>query len=270
MQTWEFDPNAAVGSRWLPRANLPVARGYVPATTIGGIIFTGGGAAITAATLTDTVESFTFNPGTNTWAAIANMPRATGETRAVAMNGEMWVLGGGRVAPNPSNQVDIYNPGSNTWSTGLPFSTGRRNFPADSDGTGRIWLAGGYEGTPPVNTTQVFGQGVCPTPPPGTPTPTPTPTATVTPTITPGTPTPTPTPSTPTPTPPATSPTPTAPPPAQAVNFSTRMFVRTGDQVGIGGFIVGHRAEWKQRAEACDRAGHRTFAGAQRYHRLPG
>ena len=67
------------------------------------------------------------------------------------------------------------------------------------------------------------------TPPPPTPTSTPTPTATSSPTPTP-TPTPIPT-LTPTPTP---SPTPAA----QAVNLSTRMRVQTGDNVGIGGFII--------------------------------
>jgi subtilisin-like proprotein convertase family protein len=65
-----------------------------------------------------------------------------------------------------------------------------------------------------------------PTPPPPA-TPTPTPAATATPSITP---TPS---STPTPTPGA-SPTPAA----QANNLSTRMRVQTGDNVGIGGFII--------------------------------
>jgi hypothetical protein len=62
-----------------------------------------------------------------------------------------------------------------------------------------------------------------------TPTASPTPggTATPTPTLTPG-PTPTPTP-TPTPSPTTAS---------QAINLSTRMFVQTGDNVGIGGFII--------------------------------
>ena len=92
-------------------------------------------------------------------------------------------------------------------------------------------------------------------------TPTPTPTPTVTPSGTPSpnptaTPTPTPTPTlTPTPTPSATSTptpsatatpsgtatpsaTPTPGPAAQALNLSTRMRVQTGDNVGIGGFII--------------------------------
>ena len=86
-----------------------------------------------------------------------------------------------------------------------------------------------------------------------TPTPTPTATPTLTPTTTPtptltATPTPTPT-ATPTPTPavtpsptPVPSPTPTPnatpAPAAQALNLSTRMRVQTGDNVGIGGFII--------------------------------
>jgi hypothetical protein len=85
-----------------------------------------------------------------------------------------------------------------------------------------------------------------PSPDGGGTTPTPTPTATATPT--PGA-TATPTPgatATPTPgataTPPGTTPTPTpgaSPGPGgQAVNLSTRMRVQTGDNVGIGGFII--------------------------------
>ncbi|HEV2843107.1 MAG TPA: DUF11 domain-containing protein [Chthoniobacterales bacterium] len=75
-----------------------------------------------------------------------------------------------------------------------------------------------------------------PTPPPATPTPTP-----ATPTPPPATPTPppaTPTPPPATPTPPAATPTPTPIPASQAINLSTRMFIQTGDNVGVGGFII--------------------------------
>ena len=89
-------------------------------------------------------------------------------------------------------------------------------------------------------------------PPSGTPTPTATATATATPTATviptataTATPTSTATPTataaataaTPTPSPTPTG-TPTSTPAAQAINLSTRMRVQTGDNVGIGGFII--------------------------------
>ena len=89
-------------------------------------------------------------------------------------------MGGGRVAPNPSNEVDIYDPGTNTWTTGDPFSNARRNFPTDTDGTTQIWLSGGYDvdGVTPLASMEIFCQGG------GTPTPTPTATATGTATAT--------------------------------------------------------------------------------------
>ncbi|HWM26695.1 MAG TPA: DUF11 domain-containing protein [Chthoniobacterales bacterium] len=50
--------------------------------------------------------------------------------------------------------------------------------------------------------------------------------------------TPTPPPATPTPPPPTPTTTPTPIPASQAVNLSTRMFIQTGDNVGVGGFII--------------------------------
>ena len=127
--------------------NTPVGIMYAPTAAIGGIIYVGGASDFVGGLVTDNTTSFSFNPGTNTIGAITAIPRATGETRALAFNGKMLVMGGGRVAPNPSNEVDIYDPGTNAWTTGSPvpaFITARRNFPTDTDGTNRIWLAGGY------------------------------------------------------------------------------------------------------------------------------
>jgi N-acetylneuraminic acid mutarotase len=199
---WEFTPTTNV---WvLKNTALPVALGYIPTTTIGGLIYTGGGSDITAGVLTDTTNSFVYDPvADNNISTIAPIPRATGETRALNFNGLMYVMGGGRTAPNPSNEVDVYDPSTDSWSLGVPFVSGRRNFPTDTDGTANIWLAGGYDVTGlPVASMEIFN---CPQ---VTPTPTPTPTPTATPT----TPTPTPTPTTPTPTPTPTTPTPTPTP----------------------------------------------------------
>src|SRR4029453_1123093 len=108
--------------------------------------------------LTDTTNSFVYDPVANTIGTIAAIPRATGETRALNLNGQMLVMGGGRTAPNPSNEVNVYDPGTNTWSTSIPpFSIARRNFPTDTDGTNRIWLAGGYDSTGvPVSSMEIF------------------------------------------------------------------------------------------------------------------
>jgi hypothetical protein len=207
-QIWQFDPTQAVGSKWLQRVNTPVGIMYAPTCTIGNIIYVGGASDFSGGALIDTTNSFKFDPVANTIGSIAPIPRATGETRALTFNGKMLVMGGGRVAPNPSNIVNIYDPVANTWTTGNPvpsFTTARRNFPTDTDGTTRIWLAGGYAPTAPTASMEIFCLAG------GSPTPTATPTATVAATATP-TATRTPT-ATPTVTPPPPTATPTATPP---------------------------------------------------------
>ena len=188
-EIWEFNPNAAAGSRWTQKTNTPEGIMYAPTCTINGMIYVGGASDFQGALVVDTTNSFSFDPVANTIGTIAAIPRATGETRGLNFNGQMYVMGGGRVAPNPSNEVDVYDPGTNTWTTAPSFSNARRNFPTDTDGTTRIWLAGGYEPSTPAADMEIFCAAGGPTP---TPTPTATPTAT--PTITPSvTPSPTPT-----------------------------------------------------------------------------
>jgi Kelch motif protein/galactose oxidase-like protein len=189
---WEFDPST---NAWVQKsAVLPVPLGYIPTTTIAGLIYTGGGSDITGGLLTDTTNSFKYDPVADVISTIAPIPRATGETRALNFNGQMYVMGGGRVAPNPSNEVDIYDPGTDTWSIGIPFVTGRRNFPTDTNGTDTIWLSGGYDTTGvPVASMEIFN---CPQV-----SPTPTATATATATITPPPVSPTPSATRPPPTP---------------------------------------------------------------------
>ena len=110
-----------------------------------------------------------------------SIPRATGETRALNFCNQMYVMGGGRTAPNPSNEVNVYDPVANTLVTRrMPFATARRNFPTATDGTTHIWLSGGYgsDGLTVLDSMEIFS---CPVSPCGAPSPTPTatPTATV-------------------------------------------------------------------------------------------
>jgi N-acetylneuraminic acid mutarotase len=154
---FEFTPGNSIGSQWTQKAaTLPVALGFVPVTTIGTLIFTAGGATFSQCTLTGTNNSYVYDPVADSISSIASIPRATGETRAVTVADEMWVLGG-RTGPNASTEVNIYNPLTGQWRVGLPLSTGERNFPAASDGT-RVFLAGGYNSsTIPMRTSQIYG-----------------------------------------------------------------------------------------------------------------
>jgi hypothetical protein len=227
-QIWEFDPT---NNLWVQRISLPVARGYIPTVTYLGFIFTAGGSDWNGTTLVDTNDSFRYDPVTNSIASYPNIPRATAETRALKFADgfvagcapSIWVIGGGRTPPNPSNEVDVTCGG--TWAIGPPFVTPRRNFPVDTDigqvnfGTHHIWLAGGYasDGITPLSSMEIYCYPVptpidSPTPTPtatatATPTPTGSPAATVTPTATPSAPPSSPTPTQTVPPPPSPSPT---------------------------------------------------------------
>ena len=157
-QIWVFDPNGTAGSRWtLKTAALPTALGYIPTAAIGGLIYIGGGSTFVGGAILDNNNSYVYDPAADTINPITVIPRATGETRAVNKGGEMWVLGGGRVAPNPSTQVDAYAPVPNTWSLAPAFVTARRNFPADiNPATGNIYIVGGYAPATATNSMEIY------------------------------------------------------------------------------------------------------------------
>ena len=165
-QIYQYNPAAAAGTRWTLKAGtLPAPRGYIPTARSGNFIYTGGGSDFVAGAVVDTNQSLRYDPTADVVTTIAPIPRATGETRAVLQpfDNSIWVLGGGRVAPNPSAEVDVYNPASNTWSLAPAMPTARRNFPADIVPNAppivgaRVWVSGGYStaGTP-ITTNEQF------------------------------------------------------------------------------------------------------------------
>jgi hypothetical protein len=154
---FEFTPDNSAGSQWAVKAaTLPVAMAYVPTTAIGNLIFTAGGSTFVPCSLTETTNSYVYDPEKDSITPIPSIPRPVGETHAVTIGNEMWVLGGGRIAPHPSAEVNIYNPSTGEWRAGLPLSTSRRNFPVGSDGA-HLFLAGGYDSSMvPVKTAQIY------------------------------------------------------------------------------------------------------------------
>jgi len=219
---WEFTPGTNI---WIQKtATLPVPRGYIPTVAYATFIYTLGGSQWNGTTLEDTNDSFRYDPVVDSITSVTNIPRATAETKALAFDEggnctSIRVMGGGRTPPNPSNEVDVYFPCTDTWTTGEPFVTARRNFATDTTGARWIYVAGGYDSTGvPTSSMEIFCyEAPTPSEPPKlTPTPTPTATATATSTVTPGvTPTPSDCPGGCSP-----SPTPTATATATAIRFT--------------------------------------------------
>ena len=155
---FEFSPERTIGTQWARKtAVLPVPLGFVPAATVGDRIYTAGGYLFSPCKFTETANSYVFDPAKDSIAPIANIPRATGETRAVTVEGEMWIVGGRRTAPEPAAEVNIYNPETGQWRLGSPLSQGQYGFAVASDDK-NVFIAGGYK-VPgaPLKTTRIHG-----------------------------------------------------------------------------------------------------------------
>ena len=139
------------------------------------------------------------NDGTQGGLGFSNAPWTSNQTTdAISWSSETFIL----------NQ----NANAIRWGTLYNFRFDSNKPPVATNAT-----IGFFKTGTPV-TVGILGPNACDVVP--TPSPTGTPSATATPSVT----------ATPSATPP--------PPPAQAMNLSTRMLVQTGDNVGIGGFII--------------------------------
>jgi hypothetical protein len=84
--TWVYDP---VADQWETKAKIPHARLFPSATVLDGKFYVLGGSNSPAI---DTVE--VYDPGTDTWAEGLSMPTARGGLSAVTLNGKIYAIGG--------------------------------------------------------------------------------------------------------------------------------------------------------------------------------
>jgi len=83
---------------------------------LNGLVYVAGGSN---GHETSTVQA--YNPSTNTWATLANMPAGRyASDGAVAINGKLYVPGGWDNTTTflPHSNLFIYNPATNSWSSG--------------------------------------------------------------------------------------------------------------------------------------------------------
>jgi hypothetical protein len=97
-------------------------------------------------------EMSCFDPSTGTWGAYATVPNRPNAFGAATAAGVIHIFGGSNV----STDAYAYSSTNNTWVQ-TPAVPEGRSYPAAATGLdGLIYLIGGYDGTNPVNTAQVF------------------------------------------------------------------------------------------------------------------
>lgn len=112
-----YDP---LTNRWEKRADMPTERGETDAVVVDGKIYVLGGytwlrAPRLAPRFVRSIEE--YNPKTDQWHQLPDMPMLKGWFASVAVDNEIYTIGGLGLENERKRigDVDVYNPGTNKW-----------------------------------------------------------------------------------------------------------------------------------------------------------
>ena len=124
--TYAYDPL----NGWIPKADMPEARSGMGVAVLDGKIYASGGlAGFDAGSIQAVNNLWRYDPVANTWEVLAPMPTARDSHNLEAFGGKLYAIGGrnsGDFGLGTFTAVEVYDPATNTWTTGLaPLPTAR-------------------------------------------------------------------------------------------------------------------------------------------------
>jgi N-acetylneuraminic acid mutarotase len=137
-----YDP---VSDSWTPQPDLPAARDHIVAGTIGDAIILAGGRSGGIFGHTDAV--FAFDPDTETYAPKAPLPTSRAGAAATVLYDRLFVFGGEGDQQDVNgvfDEVEAYDPATDTWETHPPLPTKRHGMGAAAVGDS-IYIPGGAD-----------------------------------------------------------------------------------------------------------------------------
>ena len=135
-----YDPAT---DKWETLPALPGPREHCAAGAINGTLYVAGGRVDEIVNVRP--DTWAFDPVAKTWRARAPMLKPRGGLASAVLAGRLFGFGGeGNAASNIGifNDIDVYDPVTNTWSALPPMLVPRHGFGAATIGQ-RIYLAGG-------------------------------------------------------------------------------------------------------------------------------
>ena len=162
-----YDPAA---NSWSTAASMPLAvYGYASAVINGKIYVLGGSQNQgTAATGAFVNSNEVYDPKSNSWGLSATLPSGATFAAASATSGFMappllYFIGG--FSGSASNNVQVYDAGSNSWSSGASMPTAR-DYLGVTAVNDVLYAIGGFDGTNWLNTVEEYTpEGYGSTPP---------------------------------------------------------------------------------------------------------
>ena len=162
-QVWEYD---TVANTWnTSRKSMPVALGGPGSGVINGHLYIAGGRDIN---VTNYNTLYDYDIAADTWTQRANLPSGTNVPSSAVIGGQLWIVGGGNpflgssalpngksvFGPDTFNNLQIYDPASNSWTKG-PSMNEFRSFAAGCAVGNTAVAVGGYDGFSSIASTEI-------------------------------------------------------------------------------------------------------------------
>ena len=172
-QTWEYDP---VANTFATKTSIPASTGFGGAGSgvVNGHLYVAGGRDASNTVIATTWD---YDIAAGTWTARANLPAGVNAPGSAVIGGKLWIFGGGNpfagpgtvptsankelrawfnrlLHPDTTNALELYDPATNTWSSG-PSLNHPRSFPASTHVGNTAVAVGGYSLIGPYITNSV-------------------------------------------------------------------------------------------------------------------
>ena len=153
-----FDPSANGGAGgWTLTGSMNNGRAWHTATLLlNGEVLVVGGQSTGQAPWTAELFNPAGNSGIGSWSftsSFGNNLRVYNHTETLLLNGTVLVTG--FYTDTYSSIVEFFNPSSNTWTPTTSMSTARSSSTANLLQSGRVLVAGGYNG-PSLNSAEIY------------------------------------------------------------------------------------------------------------------
>ncbi len=132
---------------WTQVAGVPQAKSHPGAATLtdGRVLLCGGMTVKPGRSATYTNRCDIYNPTTNMWTQVANLPQVKGSIAAARISDGRVLMCGGTTG-SYTNRCDLYNVATNTWTQAANDPLTRSMYSAAALSSGAVLVCGGYSG----------------------------------------------------------------------------------------------------------------------------
>jgi N-acetylneuraminic acid mutarotase len=153
MSVEAYDPAT---DSWRTRASMPTALLGMTAIAVNDKCYVIGGVATPGGNAINRVDE--YDPVTDSWRRRADMPTARVAGAGTVMDGKIYVAGGwttGDIRSTAVASLEIYDPDSNTWTSGADMPTARAVLAASAANKEVFYIGGGSTALGALDTSVV-------------------------------------------------------------------------------------------------------------------